>query len=207
MADYQKQLTFGEFYERKKHDYILNRMESRENELKTIKFYELTKKILKSPFAIIKKTDEFNTSMIDTPSEKFVAMATAFLYVSIFYIGYQFCSVIIDSFKTYIIFIYNMKNTSHIVGGLFITLFIAWFVTDRIIKKVINKLYKERSLRKLLKDKFNEEYDNKIANEDMIEAFVYYYHADIYKNALQKIYNLNGDKVYHKDLININAYL
>lgn len=210
MADYQKQLTFGEFYERKKYDYVLNRMESREQEFKTIKAYDIFKKIMQAPFVIIKKTDDFNTSMADTASEKIVSIITALFYVFIFYLGYQslgFMGMIVENFRSYIQFIYNLKNTSLIVGLLFISLFVLWLSIDQVVKKVINKLYRERSMRKMLIEKFNNDYDNKVANEDIIDAFVYYYNADIYKNALQKIYNMNGDKIYHKDLLNINKYI
>lgn len=210
MADYQKQLTFSEFYERKKYDYVLNRMESREQEFKAIKAYDIFKKIMQAPFVIIKKTDDFNTSMADTASEKIVSIITALFYVFVFYLGYQslgFIGMIVEKFRSYIQFIYNLKNTSLIVGLLFISLFVLWFFIDHVVKKVINKLYRERSMRKMLIEKFNNDYDNKVANEDMINAFLYYYHADIYKNALQKIYNINDDKIYHKDLLNINKYI
>lgn len=210
MADYQKQLTFSEFYARKKNDYVLNRMESRESEFKAMKAYDILKKVIKAPLIIIKKTDDFNTSMADTASEKIVTIITTLFYLFIFYLGYQslsFMSMIINQFKTYIEFIYNLKNTSLIVGLLFFSLFVLWFFIDHVVKKTINKLYRERSMRKMLIEKFNNDYDNKIANEDMIDAFVYYYNADIYKNALQKIYNMNGDKIYHKDLLNINKYI
>lgn len=205
MADYKKQLTFGEFYARKKYDYVLNRMESRE-EFKTIKAYDLFKKIIKAPLLIIKKTDDFNTSMADTSSDKIVAMATACFYVFVFYIGYKslaFCSQIIQVFKTCIGMIYYSNNTGLLVILAFITLFVSWFIINR----VINKLYKERSMKRILTQKFNEDYDNKVANDDMINAFFYYYYADVYKNALQKAYSVNGNKIYHKDLLNINDYI
>lgn len=206
MTDHKKNLTFKKYYENKRQEYTSNRIEGREDEFKVTKYHEMLKKILTMPFLFFKATDNLNNSVIDTASEKFVAMAIASLYISIIMFAFNAASYIISTFKEYIEYIYNLENVKSVILLIFLTIFVVWVLIDQIIRKFFNKLYKEKSLKKMLEQKFNNEYDKKIANDEMIEIFVYYYQAEIYKEALQKINEKKG-KINHIDLLNINDYI